>query len=159
MFWTLYQYIFNKNEKNNENKDNKINDSRFYYLSLLKENTDTGWSIHGLWPQYDEKNYPVYCKKVVFDNTKLEPILSNLEENWYSNKGTDEDFWKHEWEKHGSCVFSDIDELQYFSTALKLFFEAVDKTLPEKYYNQDKNTCLIPVDLNFNFINDNINKL
>ena len=157
MFWTLYHYIFNKskNENNVIDKDNKTNDSRFYYLSLLKENTETGWSIHGLWAQYDENNYPVYCKKVEFDYNKLQPILSNLENYWYSNKGTDEDFWKHEWEKHGSCVFSDIDEFQYFSTTLRLFFEAVDKTLPEKYYNPDKNTCLIPVDLNFNFINNN----
>ena len=33
----------------------------------------------------------------------------------------DEEFWKHEWEKHGSCMFVEMDEFGYFSKTLELF--------------------------------------
>ena len=39
---------------------------------------------------------------------------------WPSCEGSDsnEDFWSHEWEKHGTC--SGLDMATYFETALKL---------------------------------------
>ena len=64
----------------------------------------------------------------------------------------DENFWKHEWEKHGSCMFKDIDEFHYFNTALNLFHFALQKKLPDKWYHPETGKCLIPVDLNFQFI-------
>lgn len=143
----------NTNDKHKKNKKT-YNDTRFYYLSLLKEEGKSPpWSIHGLWPQYDEKNYPVYCKKVTFSIDNIKHLLPQLEECWYSDKGTDEDFWKHEWEKHGSCVFTPINETTYFSTAIRLFYSAISKDLPEKYYDEEKQTCLIPVNLEFKFMN------
>jgi ribonuclease I len=174
MFIYLYNYFFNNNDTNcqsetnpnsedmlnntinDETKDNKLN--RFYYLSLIfEQGKSPPWSIHGLWPQYDENNYPVYCKKVSFNISNISHLLPQLEDCWYSNKGTDENFWKHEWEKHGSCVFTPMNESTYFSNAIMLFYEAVYKDLPSKYYNKDKNTCLIPVDINLKFINNNMN--
>ena len=130
---------------------NKIfqKDTRFYYLSLIKEK-DT-YSIHGLWPQTSAVKYPTYCKKVNFYISSLKPILNELEENWYSTEEKDEDFWKHEWEKHGSCVFTYITEFDYFKKTLDLFKEAKEKGLPDKYYNKEHNNCLIPVNLDFTF--------
>lgn len=29
-------------------------------------------------------------------------------------------FWSHEWEKHGTCAESELDQRDYFDTALKL---------------------------------------
>lgn len=34
--------------------------------------------------------------------------------------GSGEAFWEHEWEKHGTCSQSVIDQHQYFQTALGL---------------------------------------
>ena len=86
------------------------NNRKFYYLSLKRDNKkNKEWSIHGLWPQISENEYPSFCKKVNFDIGKLEPILPDLNNYWYSSKEKNEDFWKHEWQKHGSCVFTDID--------------------------------------------------
>ena len=126
-------------------------DTRFYYLSLIKEK-DT-YSIHGLWPQYSTNTYPTYCKKVNFYISTLQPIIDELNENWYSKEEKNEDFWKHEW-KHGSCVFTYMTEFGYFNKTLQLFKEAKVKGLPDKYYNKEHNTCLIPVNLDFTFKND-----
>ena len=128
-------------------------DTRFYYLSLIKETN--GYSIHGLWPQTDANNYPTFCKKVIFNIKTLEPILDKLEQYWYSNKRTllrDEAFWKHEYEKHGSCVYTNMSELDYFNNTINLYEKALEQNLPEKYYNAETKKCLIPVSQDLEFI-------
>ena len=122
----------------------------FYYLSLIK-NKDGSWSIHGLWPQYSFSSYPSYCKKKEFDPRALDPIRKELEEKWHSyEKDKDDEFWKHEWEKHGSCMFTEMTELEYFQKTLELFNAAIQTNLPTEHEADGK--CLIPVDLQFKFI-------
>jgi len=129
--------------------------TRFYYLSLINEGNNK-WSIHGLWPQYSPTSYPTYCGKVSFDITKLELILPELNQYWYSENKTEqknEEFWKHEYVKHGSCVFTPLTELEYFEKTLELYKSALGQNLPLSHYNKKTKKCLIPVDLSFNFIN------
>ena len=99
---------------------------KYYLLSLIKEENNN-YSIHGLWPQYKNKPYPKYCKKVEFSIEKIKPILDKLNKNWYSKYTSNEDFWKHEYEKHGSCMFKDMTELEYFEKTLELFDKAKKK--------------------------------
>ena len=141
MFSLIYEYFYPPQQ---ELKD-------FYYLSLIREQ-DGSFSIHGLWPQNDANNYPTYCKKVDFDLSKLNSILGQLKSYWYSTMEKNEDFWKHEWQKHGSCTWTEMTELQYFSSALDLYHKAIELNLQSKYYQANKNKCLIPVDKNLNFI-------
>ena len=130
---------------------------KFYYLSLIKED-DGSFSIHGLWPQFNKTSYPSYCKKVDFSIDKLESIIEELNKFWYSTMEKNDDFWKHEYVKHGSCMFTNMNELQYFSKTLELYKEAVRLGLPEKYEENEKNRdyirCLIPVSLDFKFMDD-----
>jgi len=126
------------------------NDTRFYYLSLIYENNR--WTIHGLWPQNDKSDYPQFCKKVNFDPTVLDPIKSDLEKYWLSDRGKDDTFWEHEWKKHGSCYFENINELEYFQTTLNLFHKVTDMNIIENYKKNDK--ALIPFDLKLNLIKD-----
>ena len=49
-------------------------------------------------------------------------------------------------------MFNEMDEFDYFNTALKLFTEAVEQKLPEKYFNKESNKCLIPVSTDFKFV-------
>jgi len=125
------------------------NATNFYYLSLIKE--EHGWSIHGLWPQTNINKYPQFCKKVDFDIRKINPIIDDLKDFWYSDKGSDEDFWKHEYEKHGSCNFNNLNEFEYFQKTLELFSTAKVKNLPEYFYNKKTGKCLIPITKEFDF--------
>tara|TARA_Y100000813_G_C23955137_1_gene254552 strand:+ start:27 stop:479 length:453 start_codon:yes stop_codon:yes gene_type:complete len=122
-------------------------DSRFYYLSLMYE--DNKWVIHGLWPQNSKSDYPQYCKDVTFDPSLLDPIKSELNKCWYSYTGDNDAFWEHEWKKHGSCCFTELNEYQYFNTTLDLYKKATLDVI-SKYRKGEK--ALIPVDLNFNII-------
>ena len=79
MFTSLYNYLSNYFTSNEEN------DTRFYYLSLIKE--ESGYSIHGLWPQTSATTYPSFCRNVTFDASKLKDILPEMEKYWYSNQG------------------------------------------------------------------------
>jgi ribonuclease I len=138
MITSIYNYLFTKK------------DTRFYYLSLIKEENNT-FSIHGLWPQNSKTDYPTYCKNVDFSIEVLEPIMDELKNYWYSKQEKNEAFWKHEYQKHGSCMFTPLTELQYFSRVLLLYYKAIAQNLPT-YYQVKNGKCLIPVDLDFNFI-------
>lgn len=94
----------------------------FYYLTLKKCNTsDDVWSIHGLWPQFNQTTWPAYCKNVSFNISTLEPLESQLKQRWFSCDGSPESFWEHEWKKHGSCMFVPTNEFTYFNRTLHLF--------------------------------------
>lgn len=128
-------------------------DTRFYYLCLLKNEVydENEYSIHGLWPQNSKTDFPSYCKKVTFSVDKLVLILPDLNKYWYSNREKNVDFWKHEYSKHGSCVFTKMNEYQYFKKALDLYHQAINLNLPEKYIDPDSFNILIPVNLDFEF--------
>ena len=82
----------------------------------------------------------------------MRTILPDLQKYWYSTESPNQDFWEHEWKKHGSCMFNKMDEFDYFNTALKLFTDAVKQDLPQKYYDENTQKCLIPVSTDFKFI-------
>lgn len=135
---------------------NNYSQNKFYYLSLLQnDKCSYGYTIHGLWPQYDEKNYPTFCKKVTFDIDKLQEIKDELITFWELPEDTNKletKFWKHEWEKHGSCMYSNINELEYFKKALELYHFVMNKEgVDIKKYKKGKN-YLIPFDINFKML-------
>ncbi len=119
----------------------------YYYLSLLKSgDTDFPFSIHGLWPQYSDgrPGWPQYCG-ATFDAKALAPILPQLHANWHSSRGPDEAFWKHEWERHGSC--SGMSEIDYFRTALRCFEAARRKGAHWVRAHGAAGHCVIPFEL------------
>ena len=135
-----------------------LSDTRFYYLTLKRSKHTEAWSIHGLWPQYSSNSYPRYCRDIPFNYDKLEPIYEELKQFWYSDKETDEDFWKHEWDKHGTCMFNNCDEFSYFKKALSLYVEVLQSNLVNNYREKEFDTELkIPFDINFNLLPANIN--
>ncbi|KAK4399806.1 Ribonuclease 3 [Sesamum angolense] len=82
------------------------------------------FTIHGLWPNYNNGSYPSSCnKKSPYDGTKVSDLLSRLEVSWATlacptNNGTK--FWSHEWEKHGTCSESVLDQHSYFEATLNI---------------------------------------
>lgn len=122
----------------------------FYYLALLKnKHIPSGYQIHGLWPNY-KNGYPSYCNKLHFDMKQLEPIMDELNKYWPSRDGNNQKFYFHEYEKHGSCLFTKMTELEYFKKTLELYHYVIENNLYEEY--EKNGQCLIPFDLDFKLI-------
>ncbi|XP_008551025.1 ribonuclease Oy [Microplitis demolitor] len=87
---------------------------------------DEEWTIHGIWPTQFHKEGPAYCNPSMhFDFQQLAPIQKDLETKWIDvENGTQPySFWRHEWEKHGTCavVIPEINnEIKYFKKGLEL---------------------------------------
>ena len=71
---------------------------------------------------------------------------------WNSDYTNDTTFWEHEWKKHGSCMFLEMSEHEYFSKTLELYDEAVKEGIIKKECIYNYNTdCHLNLDLNFHF--------
>lgn len=148
------KWLFYETPETEEQKKESKDYTNYYYLSLIFNQESQSWSIHGLWPQYSKNSYPTYCKNVTFDINLLEPIINELKNEWYSTEEPDEDFWKHEWQKHGSCMFTPMNELQYFNKALILFDSIKDNNGLINNFKTSNTQSMIPYDQNFNIIID-----
>ncbi|XP_030543189.1 ribonuclease 3-like [Rhodamnia argentea] len=82
------------------------------------------FSIHGLWPNFNDGSYPSNCNpENAFEKSEISDLIGSLEKNWPSlscPSSDDTKFWTHEWEKHGTCSESELDQHEYFEAALKL---------------------------------------
>ena len=87
------------------------------------------WQIHGLWPQRRQygQNPQFCCLSNRFDYRLMDPIRDQLLLKWKSVRedAQHEQFWRHEWNKHGSCAQrlskKLSDQFQYFNTTLGLY--------------------------------------
>ncbi|CAB3397883.1 unnamed protein product [Caenorhabditis bovis] len=84
------------------------------------------WTIHGLWPNYDNGSYPQFCQGIPkhFNESLIKPIEDEMKKFWPNlyPKKTVKSFWKHEYDKHGTCAQSD----EKFSTEFKYFKMILD---------------------------------
>lgn len=107
-------------------------------------NAPTEFTIHGLWPDYNDGTWPACCTRSSFDRKEILTLLDPLEKYWpslscgspskcYGGKGS---FWGHEWEKHGTCSSPVVrDEYNYFLTTLNVYFKYnVTRVLNEAGY-------------------------
>ncbi|EFN78569.1 Ribonuclease Oy [Harpegnathos saltator] len=84
------------------------------------------WTIHGIWPTQFNHIGPQFCNRSLHFNTSaLAPIENELKEKWIDiQKGSKPySFWRHEWDKHGTCAVTikDLNSVfKYFHTGLKL---------------------------------------
>ncbi|XP_024942394.1 ribonuclease Oy isoform X2 [Cephus cinctus] len=87
---------------------------------------DEEWTIHGIWPTQYHKLAPQFCNHSLhFNASALAPLEDQLNVKWLDvEKGTARySFWKHEWQKHGTCavVLDSINtEVKYFQKGLDL---------------------------------------
>ncbi|XP_042423008.1 extracellular ribonuclease LE-like [Zingiber officinale] len=92
------------------------------YPTSGKPASDFG--IHGLWPNNNDGSYPSNCDPdSPYDPSQIKDLLSSMKANWPtlacpSSDGSE--FWSHEWEKHGTCSESILDQHSYFEASLQL---------------------------------------
>lgn len=84
------------------------------------------WGIHGIWPNNEDKTGPFFCDHSwKFNESAIADIESELDKRWPNiiNDTPHTNFWKHEWEKHGTCAAS-LETLnsehKYFSKGIEL---------------------------------------
>jgi len=64
----------------------------------------------------------MYCKRERFNVTEVDSVRNELDVHWYSYMiGGNEEFWKHEWLKHGSCA----EQLPALNGTLKYFTQGL----------------------------------
>ncbi|CAH1236139.1 unnamed protein product [Diabrotica balteata] len=66
----------------------------------------TQWIVHGMWPTKNGTEGPLYCPSAIhFDPDLLDPMLDALKAQWTNVEANTKlySFWKHEWDKHGTC--------------------------------------------------------
>eukprot|EP01039_Chlorochromonas_danica_P005850 gene5850-6443_t len=101
-------------------------------------------TIHGLWP--DPENTCTSCTSEKFFTFKLSSsTLDGMKKYWPNclKSKTNEDFWSHEWSKHGTCTGMSQDA--YFSKALSLY---------SSYSSKCTSTCDLCYSPNFYFKGD-----
>ncbi|BAE56022.1 ribonuclease T2-like protein [Aspergillus flavus] len=70
------------------------------------------WTIHGLWPDNCDGSYGQFCDKsreysnitAILQEQGRTELLSYMKKYWPNYEGDDEEFWEHEWNKHGTCI-------------------------------------------------------
>ncbi|KAL4621575.1 hypothetical protein ACB092_06G239100 [Castanea dentata] len=86
-----------------------------YYPTTGKPKTDFG--IHGLWSSYNDGSYLSNC------NPNSPYVQSKKNASWPTlacPSGNGSTFWSHEWEKHGTCSESILNQHGYFQAPLNL---------------------------------------
>eukprot|EP00163_Fabomonas_tropica_P027363 TRINITY_DN523_c0_g1_i2.p1 TRINITY_DN523_c0_g1~~TRINITY_DN523_c0_g1_i2.p1 ORF type:complete len:267 (+),score=68.80 TRINITY_DN523_c0_g1_i2:128-928(+) len=82
------------------------------------------FTIHGLWPSNNDTSYPCCCNDNYFNPDNVTSIQQELEDYWTDMfPGDGDNFWEHEYNKHGTCARSLpalSDELSFFQATLKL---------------------------------------
>ncbi|KAL5981178.1 hypothetical protein ACLOJK_029099 [Asimina triloba] len=82
------------------------------------------FGIHGLWPNYNDGSYPSNCDPdSPFDPSQIKDLMSRMRTEWPSLACPSSNgltFWEHEWEKHGTCSESVLNQHGYFQAALRL---------------------------------------
>ncbi|KAI3678633.1 hypothetical protein L6452_37933 [Arctium lappa] len=77
------------------------------------ENSPSVFTIHGLWPDYNDGSWPSCCSGPAFDEVEISTLLGALEQYWPTLSC----------EKHGTCASSVTgEEYNYFLTTINLYF-------------------------------------
>lgn len=125
--------------------ERKLLQSSYDYLFLVQQwpgtcfgisggccnnNGYTEWTLHGLWPNYNNGRFPSSCDpNNPYDNSEISDLMSSIQNNWptFSCHGGEASFLGHEWSKHGTCTENVIAddgsgnaEHAYFNAALNL---------------------------------------
>lgn len=96
------------------------------------------WTIHGIWPNKNGTMDPSFCNDTAqFDLSAISSLKQQMLTKWLEvQKGSKPgDFWKHEWEKHGTCAMklpNMNSELKYFRKGLEFYDNYNMKTILTK---------------------------
>lgn len=101
------------------------------------------FTIHGLWNDLCDGSYKQYCNRkleigdsesvrdILVKGFQKEELWDKMSQYWLNDNGDNEELWKHEFNKHGTC-FSTIlpscftDDYQEFENAVAFYQKTVE---------------------------------
>merc|ERR1712159_944002 len=83
------------------------------------------WTIHGLWPNRAAGGWPQFCPGPKFNTSVTGYIGQDMTTYWpsYWGSNTNQKFWSHEWEKHGTCAMTSptfSNQYNYFKNTIQM---------------------------------------
>ncbi|WJX64876.1 ribonuclease T2 [Trifolium repens] len=85
------------------------------------------FGVHGLWPS-SYTGYGVVSCGSQFGGVKFDPnvctdpsIVNDLNNIWPNYLGKNINFWRNEWDKHGTCALEVFDQRQYFENVIDIY--------------------------------------
>lgn len=129
IFFGILSYLSLNYTLGNSNRLSSIyksNEDYSYYVLAGQKWCSHEYQLHGLWPQFSHNDWPSNCKKVSYTEPSGQ-LLEDMNKYW-SSCNDNNDLWKHEWIKHGSCVEQQygLGENGYFTMAVNLFKQNPD---------------------------------
>ena len=105
-------------------------------LAKMKPNT---MSLHGLWPSLKSGKMLPACNsgKTIYVENDGTPVFKRMEVTWPSFMKTDEEFWTHEYNKHGFCYVNEnhlSGYKEYFQKTLDFFDEQQFETMMTRLF-------------------------
>jgi len=107
------------------------------------ENSDFGFVVHGLWPQY-ETGYPEFCESAMTDRVSGAALESILDIT--PSPG----LIRYQWRKHGLCT--GLGQREYFDL-MRRVYETI--AIPDAYDDPSKDASLAPARIEAAFLDAN----
>ncbi|WJX86860.1 Ribonuclease 2 [Trifolium repens] len=87
-------------------------------------NSPATFTIHGLWPDYNDGTWPACCTNSRFDPKEISTLNDALEKYWPSLSCGSPSSCSGGKEKHGTCSYPVVgNEYEYFLTTLNVYFK------------------------------------
>lgn len=91
----------------------------------LRDTKEEQWTIHGIWPTKWGTHGPSFCDtSKVFNQSSIYDLMTRMKSQWapIEESGNGIHFWRHEWEKHGTCAA----QLPELGTPYKYILQALN---------------------------------
>ena len=105
-----------------------------------------GMTIHGLWPSLKSGKMLNPCTTGVTITDDGSELFTKMRQYWPSFAKSNEEFWEHEYNKHGYCMVEEYgwdDYEEYFNFVIDLHLKTYEKLIINAFPNSSDTTTTI----------------
>ena len=106
-------------------------------------------TIHGLWPSLKSGKMLNPCTTGVTITDDGSDLFTKMRQYWPSFAKSNEEFWEHEYNKHGYCMVEEYgwdDYEEYFSFVIDLHLKTYEKLIINAFPNSSDTTTTVSYD-------------
>jgi ribonuclease T2 len=108
-----------------------------------------GMTIHGLWPSLKSGKMLNPCTTGVTITDDGSELFTKMRQYWPSFAKSNEEFWEHEYNKHGYCMVEEYgwdDYEEYFNFVIDLHLKTYEKLIINAFPNSSDTTTTVSYD-------------